>query len=374
MNSYARTRTDVVTITGVDNKADAANKTVTVSGVISSGSATAPSGVTLTITDDDTKGVTVDPTSLTLVEGGTDGTYAVNLNSQPLADVTVTPKSSDMSSVAVSGALTFTSSNWSEAQTVTVTAVSDTDMDNETVTITNAVAGDDTGYVGVTAASVSVSVRDDESANKAPIFTEGESTTRSVNENTAAGENVGAAVTAEGDDEDTLTYALNGADAGSFDFDTSTGQIAVKDALDHETKASYSLTVTVHDGKNSAGDADTGVDDYIAVTVSVVNVDEPGSVSFDSETPIVGTALEAIITDPDGNVRDVAYTWQSSADRNDWEHISGSLATYTPSAADMGKYLRVTASYADGPGGHEIRLARAETANPVRLPPDNNEP
>ena len=42
-----------------------------------------------TITDDDERGVTVSPTSLTVAEGGT-GTYTVALTSEPTADVTVT--------------------------------------------------------------------------------------------------------------------------------------------------------------------------------------------------------------------------------------------------------------------------------------------
>ena len=46
-------------------------------------------------------------------------------------------------------------------------------------------------------------------------FTDG-TAARSVNEDTAAGENVGAAVSAEDGDNDALTYALTGADAGAF--------------------------------------------------------------------------------------------------------------------------------------------------------------
>ena len=55
--------------------------------------------------------------------------------------------------------------------------------------------------------------------------------------------------------------------------------------VDHERQSSYSLTVTVSDGKDASGNADDGVDDSIVVTVSVVNVDEPGTVSFDADPP-----------------------------------------------------------------------------------------
>ena len=54
--------------------------------------------------------------------------------------------------------------------------------------------------------------------NSAPVFTEGTTTTRSVAENTASGQNIGAPVTAtDADTSDTLTYTL-GRDGGrAFD-------------------------------------------------------------------------------------------------------------------------------------------------------------
>ena len=39
------------------------------------------------------------------------------------------------------------------------------------------------------------------------------------------------------EDPPTLTYVLSGADADSFDFDSTTGQLKTKAALDHEDKA-----------------------------------------------------------------------------------------------------------------------------------------
>ena len=44
------------------------------------------------------------------------------------------------------------------------------------------------------------------------------------------------------------TYALGGTDTRvSFDIDTATGQLMTKEALDYETKATYSVTVTASD-------------------------------------------------------------------------------------------------------------------------------
>ena len=83
----------------------------------------------------------------------------------------------------------------------------------------------------------------------APMFSS-LSQTREIAENTAAGVNVGAAVTATDVNNDTLSYTLGGADAASFDFDGTTGQISTKSGVsyDFETKDSYAVTVTASDG------------------------------------------------------------------------------------------------------------------------------
>ena len=95
---------------------------------------------------------------------------------------------------------------------------------------------------------------------------------KSVAENTEAGMAIGAPVTATDADDDTLTYALGGTDTASFDIDTATGQLMTVAALDYETKATYSVTVTASDSG--------GLSDSIDVTITVTNEDEMGRVTF----------------------------------------------------------------------------------------------
>ena len=96
----------------------------------------------------------VSPTTLTVPEGG-DGTYTVVLTSQPTGPVTVTPlHGSGDTDVTVSGALTFTTADWNEAQTVTVSAGSDADAENDTATIEHTIVGADYGVNSVTADDV----------------------------------------------------------------------------------------------------------------------------------------------------------------------------------------------------------------------------
>ncbi len=122
-----------------------------------------PASSTVTITDDDTRGVTVSPTSLTIDEGGS-GSYTVVLDSQPTGDVTVsaTVEPAAMLSMLTVATLTFTASNWDTAQTVTLSGGQDTDADDETATLSHAVSGADYGSNAVTADSVSVTVIDDD--------------------------------------------------------------------------------------------------------------------------------------------------------------------------------------------------------------------
>ena len=105
--------------------------------------------------------------------------------------------------------------------------------------------------------------------NSPPQFTE-EPVTRSVVENTPAGENVGNPVTAADGDSTTLTYRLEGPDAGLFSIDTRTGQIRTKAPLNHEdprcynstvdpTTCTYRVTVIVTDGAGGSDAAGVNV-------------------------------------------------------------------------------------------------------------------
>ena len=58
-----------------------------------------------------------------------------------------------------------------------------------------------------------------------------------------------------------------------------------KAALDYEDKDTYSVKVTVSDGKDAAGDADTEADDTIRVTITVTDVNE--GPTFTSADPLV---------------------------------------------------------------------------------------
>ena len=206
--------------------------------------------------------------------------------------------------------------------------------------------------------------------NRSPEFMEGDRTTRSAAENTPAGANIGDPVAATDFNRDTLTYSLRGLGSDLFDVDASSGQLLTKDALDYETESSYIVFVWVQDNKNTIGRPDTERDTVIRIELMVTNEDEAGTVALSLSEPDVDVPITAALTDPDGDVARVVWSWARSADQTAWTAIRGAaLASYTPVAADKGSYLRATASYTDAQGPR--KSAQAATAAPV---PSNAEP
>ena len=201
--------------------------------------------------------------------------------------------------------------------------------------------------------------------NEPPQFPSN-TTLRNVDENTVAGEDIGPPVTATDPEGDTLTYSLDADGAASFDIVATTGQLRTKAALDHEITATYGVTVTATD---TAGATDT-----ITVTIDVNNVDEPGTVTLSSLQPIEGTPLTATLDDPDDVSGSATWLWAGSPNgSSSWTPISGETsASYTPVAADVGDYLRATASYNDGEGPG--KSAQAISANAVQVAPGRNKP
>ena len=108
---------------------------------------------------------------------------------------------------------------------------------------------------------------------------------------TGANQNVGAVIPkATDDDDDSLTYSMEGTDAASFTFDAAIQQIQTKTALDHEAKSSYSVTVKADDGTAS---------DTIAVTITVTDVDEqPATPAKPTLAAVSATSLTATWVKP----------------------------------------------------------------------------
>ena len=196
--------------------------------------------------------------------------------------------------------------------------------------------------------------RTNSSTNNAPVF-DPAMPEREIAENTAAGVNVGAPVTAtDADAGDTLSYTLGGADVASFDFVETTGQIRTKTnvSYDFEAKSSYTVTVTASDG-TSTTDA--------SVTISVTDVAEPPSapatpmvsaVSGSSTSLSVSWAAPANAGKPAIASYDVQYRAGTSGSWTDGPvNVAATTATVTGLVADTLYQARVRATNAEGDSG-----------------------
>ena len=159
-------------ITIVDDMVNESDETIIIQWTRSPGIEATPTSFTFTgtITDNDGMGVSVSKTALTVTEADTTGdTYTVVLNTRPTANVTVTVAGHAGTDATPSPTtLAFTPMNWDTAQTVTVTAGNDADTANDTVSLTHSAASLDSNYNGITIASVTVTVNDNDTAPPPP--------------------------------------------------------------------------------------------------------------------------------------------------------------------------------------------------------------
>ena len=201
--------------------------------------------------------------------------------------------------------------------------------------------------------AIVVGITQEEPANADPSFLL-ESSTREVAENSAAGVDVGGPVTATDTDDDTLTYTLEGTDAASFDIVSTSGQIQTKAGVtyDHEAQAEYSVTVKADDGN--------GGTDTIAVTIDIIDVDEPPSApAAPTVSAVSGTtdSLEVTWTAPDNSGKpdiasyDLQYRKGTSGTWIDGpQDETGTSATIDGLDADSLYQVQVRATNDEGDG------------------------
>ena len=200
-----------------------------------------------------------------------------------------------------------------------------------------------------------------EASNADPAFS-AETATRTLPENSGAGVNVaGGTITATDSDSDTLTYSLTGTDAGSFEIDSS-GQLTTKAGATHNfnfeaAKNSYSVTVNVRDSKDAAGAADIDVDDTIAVTINLTNVNEAPEITTTATTADVPENSTAVLTlaASDEDASDT-HTWsvETADDGSFFEITQGGVLSFTDAPdfetkqdADTDNIYDVTVKVAD---------------------------
>ena len=122
-----------------------------------------------------------------------------------------------------------------------------------------------------------------------------------------------------------LTWSLSGPDAGSFRIDEPGGvlrfdlpivspnlfspQPDYEAPTDTGRDGAYEVTVEVSDGVTTHS---------LDVEVTITDQDEAGTLTLSPVRPRVGMALDATLTDPDGSISGVAWTWERSTGPTTW--------------------------------------------------------
>ena len=191
------------------------------------------------------------------------------------------------------------------------------------------------------------------SDNTDPAFDQ-ESAVRGLRENTGAGEYVGDPFTATDEDGDTLTYSLEGDDAGSFVINSRTGQILTREGVtyDHEVTTEYSVRVRADDGER--GDA------TVEVAIHVIDVNEPPLAPRAptlSDGPDDSGSLDVTWKTPDNSGRpdiesyDLRYRKTGAENwRNGPQDVTGLTATIGGLDADSDYQVQVRATNDEGDG------------------------
>ena len=276
---------------------DAANDTATLTHTASGGDyAGITADLPVTVTDDDTAGVVLSETDLTVTEGDAAGTsYTVKLATRPSGTVTVSITGHDGTDLSLSGTtlssnmLTFAVDNWNTAQTVTVKAGEDNDGANDTGTLTHTASGGD--YASITK-DLPVTVTD----NDEPAIVLSE-TDLTVTEGDAAGSSYTVKLATR--PSDSVTVSITGHDGTDLSLSgTTLSSNMLTFAVDNWNTAQ---TVTVKAGQDSDGANDTGTLTHTASGGDYVNVtkDLPVRVTDDDTAAIVLSETDLTVTEGD---------------------------------------------------------------------------
>ncbi|MCU0496015.1 MAG: hypothetical protein MUF87_01540 [Anaerolineae bacterium] len=312
---------------------------------------------TLAIDDNDTAGITVNPTTVAVNEDGpTSQDYTVVLNSQPTANVTVNI-TFDAAQITVDGetdgtySLTFTSGDWNTPQTITVLAVDDfvTEGPHSTTIVQTAASGD-ANYNVVNPADVLVNIADNDTPGSQVIQSGG--TTELTEANVAATDSYTIRLDSRPTQDVTVNLVFDPAQisliADGTPFSTSpatftivpgdwnvlqTVEVVVIDDNIDEVSPHTTLITQTFTSTDSNYNTGTGGVNPADVTVSIIDNDTaaiqiaPGTVNVSESGTTAPYTIEAL-TRPTANVT-VTLTFNSAQIRVNGQ-VSPVVVTLTP--------------------------------------------
>ena len=179
-----------------------------------------------------------------------------------------------------------------------------------------------------------------------------------------------ASFMARGSEAPGATWSLEGADASEFMISAG-GVLTFRSTPNYEAPTDadsnnvYNVTVKA---------SSDNISDTMSVTVTVTNIDEPGSVSISSPGNEVKVGVQRTAELDEGDEEVVTgWQWASGASATgNFTNISGATNnTYTPVDGDVGYFLRITVAYTDASHGSDslsMVTATAVEAATVTVP------
>ena len=298
--------TGTITVTAVADAVDEANEDLvlsyTVTGAGAAAGVAAITNSTITITDDDSRGINPSTAPALTIDEGDSEEYTLVLTSEPTDTVTIelsmtgsdiTALSFDMPpTITAMTSLTFTTGNWDDEQTVTVYAAEDDDSVGETANISFTITGGDysSSTPPVTLAIQNITVAD----NEGPSVVVTPDVTTIV----------------EGGATSTLTFTLSmdPADSGTVIItpelvDASSSGVEADYTLSAPSVElnmgnSYRATITVTAMDDSANENEETIELSYAITGTAANVSPPGNTTLivedDDEAMVAVTGTTTI--------------------------------------------------------------------------------
>ncbi len=363
----------------------------------SDGSLASTLDVEITVTDVNESPIVTGPASVSFAENGGDSVATYSAVDPEGDDVTWSIAGTDAARFAIDddGVLTF-------VETPNFEQPLDEDGDN-TYEVEIA-AGQEQGNTGV---DVTVTITD---ANDAPRFAVPTFAVQ-IPENSCPGAHTiyrgigGGERERTDEDGDPLTYALSGPDAAVFVIHPPTGYVTLGPGtlLDFEAgRKPFTLRVSVSDGRDDHGNAESEFtpDDYLDLTVTVGNVDEPPG--FAEAEPIVNACGSPVVhrasqlrrtvtagapggspvgdglsaTDPEGETVHFRIVSQSDAGAFAIDSTSGQIMVapgFSPRDARRVYTVRVAVTDGELESHIEVRIAVATAPQPAPEPDDSGE-
>ncbi|MBF2760744.1 MAG: hypothetical protein ISN28_10845, partial [Ectothiorhodospiraceae bacterium AqS1] len=336
---------ETVTVTGVDDD-DGTDDVVTIT---LDAPGTIPDATKQVSIQDDDGQINISSAAVNVVEEST-ATFTVTLGAKPKTNATFSVTSGDTGVVTVSPpTLTFSSTNYNDAQTVTLTGVDDNDQSDETATITIAATS---GY-RASNATKSISVSDDDArveVSSAAVGIEEESTgTFTVALSAAPSRNVTVTVTSG--DTSKATVSPSSITFTSSDYDAETVTVTT---LGDDDGTDETVTITL-DATGAIPDATKQItieddDGEIEVSAAAVEITEGGSagtftVTLDAEPK---TSVTLNVTSGDSGAATVSPATLTFTSSN---HETAQTVTVTPADDSDGLDESVTITLAVSSAG-----------------------